>query len=126
MEFTSEEKRMIVAGLEIAFDGLPDRINGLATAADMGCKFEGKIAEATIDVVKKFETFLSIEKKILSSVDDDDEAQNALQGILENFEQLSKCKKIIGIFEDDDYSSDGNKQKDKEDVVSSMQEAGND
>ena len=102
MDFTVDEKRIIAGALEAGYDDVPEKINNTTQAALMGCKFEGEIADSVIGLVTTYETVLNIERKIFESVEDNKEAKGALNEILTRIEQVGKCQKIIGLFEDDE------------------------
>ncbi len=103
MEFTLEEKKMIVSALEEEYKEVTEAVNQVTFMFDHGVRFEGEILDRSIALFKGYEAFLRLEKKIFESLEDKEERERLSKEVAQSISQFNECKAIVGFLEDDEH-----------------------
>ena len=102
MDFTLDEKKMIVSALQEEYRESADTINKITWMWQSGVRFQGEVLESATHIFSDYQYFLDIKKKIFESLDDGEQKQGLLEEVNQTISQFNECQEIVGFFNDDE------------------------
>lgn len=100
MDFTTQEKKMIVYALTHAYGEVTEAINIAALSTEKGVRYEGEALDRLTKYCQQREAVLVLEGKIFNTIDDDDSKEALVAENQGNLEVLKAWKVSLGISED--------------------------
>lgn len=104
MDLTLEEKQIITYALHHTFNGLTEKISDAVTCVAYGSKIEGESKEFMANTVKTVENYLTIQKKIFATYENEERGRELLSECEGNLEHLQHCKISLGLVSHDGES----------------------